>query len=60
MIYAEWSRESRSVTLAVAWEELEKKHKVPAAVKKICGKLNVPRERFWLTATGLYRQARPV
>lgn len=43
---------------AAPWEELEKKHKVAAAVKKIRGKLNVPRERFWLTPAGLYRQAR--
>ena len=45
---------------AVPWEELEKTHKVPAAVKKVRGKLNVPRERFWVTATGQYRQARPL
>jgi hypothetical protein len=28
--------------------------RVLAAVKKIRGKLNVPRERFWLTPTGLH------
>jgi hypothetical protein len=32
----------------------------PAAVKRIRGKLNVPRERFWLTGTGRYRQAQPL
>ncbi len=37
---------------AVPWEQLEKKMKVPAKVKAIRGKLNVPRERFRLTATG--------
>ncbi|MCI0743485.1 MAG: hypothetical protein L0Y72_31035, partial [Gemmataceae bacterium] len=40
---------------AVPWDELEKKCKVPAIVKKIRGKLNVPRERFWLTPDGAYR-----
>ncbi len=40
---------------AVPWSELEKSHNVSAAVKKIRGKLNVPRERFWVTADGLYR-----
>ncbi len=37
--------------------ELEKKRTIPAAVKKIRGKLNVPRENFHLTASGMYRQA---
>jgi len=36
--------------------ELEKKRAIPAAMKKIRGKLNVPRERFHLTASGMYRQ----
>ncbi|MBI5724332.1 MAG: hypothetical protein HZA50_10275 [Planctomycetes bacterium] len=48
-----------NISFAVPWEELEKKMKIPAYVKRIRGKLNVPRERFWLTAQGLYRQAQP-
>ena len=39
---------------AVPWAELEKKAKVPAAVKRIRGKLNVPRERFRTTETGQF------
>ncbi len=40
---------------AVPWDELEKqKVKVPARVKRIRGKLNVPRERFRSTPKGLY------
>ena len=34
--------------------ELEKKMKVPAQVKRIRGKLNVPRERFRITSEGAY------
>jgi hypothetical protein len=49
-----------NIPFAVPWTELEKKLTIAAAVKKIRGKLNVPRERFWLTATGLYRQAQPL
>jgi hypothetical protein len=49
-----------NIPFAVPWDELEKKAKVPAIVKQIRGKLNVPRERFWLTADGTYRVARPV
>mgnify|MGYP001055837620 CR=1 FL=1 len=37
---------------AVPWEELEEKMRIPASVKRIRGKLNVPRERFRLTPTG--------
>jgi hypothetical protein len=33
---------------------LEKKRKIPAKVKSIRGKLNVPRERFHLTSDGRY------
>ena len=44
-----------SIPFAVPWGQLEKKQKVPAVVKKIRGKLNVPRERFWVTAAGEYR-----
>ena len=40
------------------WEQIEKKRKVPAYVKSLRGKLNVPRERFWTTAEGEYRVAR--
>jgi hypothetical protein len=35
-----------NVPFAVSWEELEQTMQIPAAVKKIRGKLNVPRERF--------------
>lgn len=46
---------------AVPWEELAKKGaKVSPSTKSIRGKLNVPRERFTLTATGHYRQAKPI
>jgi len=33
---------------------LEKKRKILASVKKIRGKLNVPRERFHLASDGRY------
>jgi hypothetical protein len=39
---------------AVPWDQLEKKRKIPAYVKRIRGKLNVPRERFHITADGGY------
>ena len=42
---------------AAPWEQLEKKRKIPAKVKSIRGKLNVPRERFHLTSDGRYRWA---
>jgi len=42
------------IPAAVPWEELEKERKIPAAVKRIRGKLNVPRERFRVTASGGY------
>jgi hypothetical protein len=43
---------------AVPWDQLEKKgKKVPAKVKSIRGKLNVPRERFHLTSEDRYRWA---
>ena len=39
-------------------DELDKKgKKIPAKVKSIRGKLNVPRERFHLTSEGRYRWA---
>jgi len=42
------------IPAAVPWDELEKRRKIPAAVKRIRGKLNVPRERFRVTAAGEY------
>jgi len=42
------------IPAAVPWVELEKKRKVPAGVKRIRGKLNVPRERFRTTSSGEY------
>jgi hypothetical protein len=42
------------IPAAVPWDELEKKRKIPAAVKRIRGKLNVPRERFRVTNSGEY------
>lgn len=43
---------------AVPWNHLEKKgKKIPAKVKTIRGKLNVPRERFHLTSDDRYRWA---
>jgi hypothetical protein len=35
-----------NIPWAIPYEELEKKYKVPAKVKSVRGKLNVPRERF--------------
>ena len=43
-----------NIPYAVDWETLEKKMKIPAAVKSIRGKLNVPRERFRVKPDGLY------
>ncbi|MGH9801528.1 MAG: hypothetical protein ACRD82_14280, partial [Blastocatellia bacterium] len=45
------------IPFGVAYDKL--KPAVSAQVKKIRGKLNVPRERFWLTAEGLYQVAAP-
>jgi hypothetical protein len=42
------------IPAAVPWDELEKKRKIPASVKRIRGKLNVPRERFRVTKSGEY------
>jgi hypothetical protein len=46
----------------VPLDELESTldREVPAEVKSIRGKPNVPRQRFWLTSSKLYRQAIPV
>ena len=41
---------------AVPWDEI--REKVPAKVKRIRGKLNVPRERFRVTGEGQYRVAK--
>jgi hypothetical protein len=49
-----------NVPFAIPWEELEKKIKVPASVKRIRGKLNVPRERIQVTEDGQCIQARPI
>ena len=38
----------------INWEKLENKMKIPTVVKRIRGKLNVPRERFRTTKEGLY------
>lgn len=49
------------IPVAVPWDELAKKGiKISANTKSIRGKLNVPRERFTLTPTGHYRQAKPI
>jgi hypothetical protein len=50
------------IPFAVPWDDLKKKlkRKIPATVKSIRGKLNVPRERFWINASNLYRQAKPI
>jgi len=42
------------IPYAVPWDQLEKKRKIPASVKRIRGKLNVPRERFHLASDGRY------
>jgi hypothetical protein len=44
------------IPFAVPWDTIKKK--VPAYVKSLRGKLNVPRERFWTDADGLYRTPR--
>ena len=46
------------IPYAVPWDELEKKaKKIPAKVKSIRGKLNVPHERFHLASDRRYRWA---
>ena len=43
------------IPFAVPWDELAKKHgKIPGKVRKIRGKLNVPRERFHLRGKDEY------
>lgn len=43
-----------NIPFAVPWDELEKSQKIPATVKRIRGKLNVPRERFRINDSGQY------
>jgi hypothetical protein len=45
------------IPYAAPWDQLEKKRKIPAKVKSIRGKLNVPRERFHLTPDGRFSWA---
>ena len=45
------------IPFGVAYDKL--KQAISAQVKKIRGKLNVPRERFWQTAEGAYQVAAP-
>ena len=45
------------IPYAVPWDQLEKKRKISAKVKSIRVKLNVPLERFHITADGRYRWA---
>jgi hypothetical protein len=45
------------IPFGVSYDKL--KQTISAQVKKIRGKLNVPRERFWQTADGLYQVAAP-
>ena len=47
-----------NIPFAVPWDKI--KGTVPANVKRIRGKLNVPRERFRLTADSQYRVAQPL
>jgi len=48
-----------NIPWAVPWDDLAKRGvSVPAKVKRIRGKLNVPRERFWETSDGNYRTVR--
>jgi len=42
------------IPFAVPWDELSKKMKIPGKVRKIRGKLNVPRERFHLRGRDEY------
>ncbi len=45
-----------NIPWAVPWDKLDEQGvRVPARVRRIRGKLNVPRERFWETSAGYYR-----
>ncbi|MGZ5481055.1 MAG: hypothetical protein ACXWID_03655 [Pyrinomonadaceae bacterium] len=46
------------IPFAVPYDKF--KSPVPKHVQRIRGKLNVPRERFWLTSDGRYRLAQPL
>ena len=46
------------IPFAVPYDKI--KQPVPKSVQKIRGKLNVPRERFWLTSYGQYRVAKSI
>jgi hypothetical protein len=48
------------IPFGLPWKEVEQRHSVPAAMKSLRGKLNVPRERFSQTAGRLYRIADPL
>jgi hypothetical protein len=43
-----------NIPWAVPWDELAKKMPIPACLKRIRGKLNVPRERFRITSDKTY------
>jgi len=43
-----------NIPWAVPWDELEKKMSIPGSVKRVRGKLNVPRERFRFTSDKAY------
>jgi len=49
---------SEGVPFAVPWDKLDPP--APARVQKIRGKLNVPRERFWLVSDGRYCVEKPI
>ncbi len=51
-------RPPENIPYARPWDELEATMRISAQVKRIRGKLNVPRERFWTTAAGDYRTVR--
>jgi len=44
----------KGIPAAEVREALEKRMAIPAKVKKICGKLNVSKERFWVRGKSLY------
>ena len=50
-------RTFKGIPFAVPYDKI--KQPVPKSVQKIRGKLNVPRERFWLTSDGQYCVAKP-
>jgi hypothetical protein len=46
------------IPFAIPYDKI--KQSVPKNVQRIRGKLNVPRERFWVTTAGEYRVAQPL